>query len=141
MGSLFRRGNIWWVKYYQNGRPIRESTGATKETEAKRFLKEREGRVATGQPVLRRADRISYEEVVKDLREHYQTTGLRNMEEAEYRLICSRILEAHTGGRGFRTLKKPGKLHVSRQVVLGCYGMTSDAPQCGTWSTEMCLSG
>jgi integrase len=86
MGSLFRRGNIWWVKYYQNGRPIRESTGVTKETEAKRFLKEREGRVATGQPVLRRADRISYEEVAKDLREHYQTTGSRNMEEAQYRL-------------------------------------------------------
>jgi integrase len=57
-----------------------------KETEAKRFLKEREGRVATGQPVLRRADRISYEETANDLREHYQTTGLRNMEEAEYRL-------------------------------------------------------
>ena len=86
MGSLFRRGNIWWVKYYQNGRPIRESTAITKETEAKRFLKEREGRVATGQPVLRRADRISYEEVAKDLREHYQTTGSRNLEEAEYRL-------------------------------------------------------
>jgi hypothetical protein len=86
MGSLFRRGNVWWVKYYQNGRPIRERTGAMKETEAKRVLKEREGRVAMGQPVLRRADRISYEEVAKDLREHYQTTGTRNMEEAEYRL-------------------------------------------------------
>jgi integrase len=86
MGSLFGRGNVWWVKYYQNGRPIRERTGAMKETEAKRVLKEREGRVAMGQPVLRRADRISYEEVAKDLREHYQTTGTRNMEEAEYRL-------------------------------------------------------
>jgi integrase len=85
-GALFKRGNIWWVKYYQNGRPIRESTGATKETEAKRFLREREGRVAAGQPVLRRADRISYEEVAKDLRAHYQTTRSRNMEEAEYRL-------------------------------------------------------
>jgi hypothetical protein len=30
--------------------------------------------------------RISYEEVAKDLREHYQTTGTRNMEGAEYRL-------------------------------------------------------
>jgi len=48
MGSLFKRGNIWWVKYYQNGRPIRESTRAMQETEAKRFLKEREGQVAVG---------------------------------------------------------------------------------------------
>jgi integrase len=86
MGSLYRRGEMWWVKYYENGRPRRESTGTTKETEARRFLKEREGRVATGQPILRRADRISYEEVAQDLRQHYQTTGSRNMEEAEYRL-------------------------------------------------------
>lgn len=86
MGSLYQRGEIWWVKYYQNGRPIRESTAATKETEARRFLKEREGRAATGQPILRRLDRIPYEEVAKDLRQHYQTTGSRNLEEAEYRL-------------------------------------------------------
>jgi hypothetical protein len=65
MGSLYQRGDIWWAKYYQSGRPMRESTGATKRKEAERFLKEREGRVATGQPVLRRADRISYEEIEK----------------------------------------------------------------------------
>jgi len=86
MGSLYQRGEIWWVKYYENGRPKRESTGTTKETEARRFLKEREGRVATGQPILRRADRISYEEVAQDLRQHYQTTGSRDLKEAEDRL-------------------------------------------------------
>jgi integrase len=57
-----------------------------KETEARRFLKEREGRVATGQPILQRADRIRYEEVAQDLRQHYQTTGSRDLEEAEDRL-------------------------------------------------------
>jgi hypothetical protein len=64
MGSLYRRGNVWWVKYYANGRAIRESTGTEKETEARRFMKEREGWVAIGQPILRRSDRICYEEVV-----------------------------------------------------------------------------
>ncbi len=29
-----RFGHIWWVKYYVNGQPIRESTGTEKETEA-----------------------------------------------------------------------------------------------------------
>jgi hypothetical protein len=48
--------------------------------------KEREGRVATGQPILQRADRISYEEVAQDLREHYQAMGVRNLEEVEHRL-------------------------------------------------------
>jgi hypothetical protein len=87
---------MWWVKYYENGRPRRESTGTIRETEAKRFLKGREGRVATGQPILQRADRILYEEVEQDLRQYYQTTGSRDLKEAEYRV---KHLEAFFGGR------------------------------------------
>ena len=86
MGSVYKRGNIWWIKYYVNGRPVRESTGTEKETEARRLLKEREGRVAIGQPMLRRIDRITYEEAEQDLRQHYQTTGSRDLKEAEHRL-------------------------------------------------------
>jgi integrase len=96
MGSLYKRGDIWWVKYYWNGRPIRESTGTEKETEARRMLKEREGRVATGQPILPRVDRIQYGEAAKDLRQHYKTTGSRNLEAAEYRL---KHLDAFFAGR------------------------------------------
>jgi hypothetical protein len=84
------------VKYYENGHPRRESTGTEKETEARRFMKEWEGRVATGQPILRRADRISYEKVAQDLRQHYQTTGSRNLKEAEY---CLKHLDAFFAGR------------------------------------------
>src|SRR2546426_1956806 len=88
MGSLYRPklksgkpSTIWWVKYYVNGRSVRESTGHEKETEARRFLKEREGRVATGQPILPRADRIRYEEVAADLKKHYEATGSRDLKE------------------------------------------------------------
>ena len=93
MGSLYKQksrdgtpGHVWWVKYYVNGRPVRESTGTEKRTEAERFMKEREGRVAAGLPVLPRADRVRYEEAAADLRRHYVTTGTRNLEEAEHRL-------------------------------------------------------
>ncbi len=60
MGYLYRpklksgeRSEIWWVKYYVNGRPVRESSGVSADTKtapegARRLLKEREGRVATG---------------------------------------------------------------------------------------------
>jgi hypothetical protein len=84
--GLYRRGNIWWCKYYVNGRPVRESTGTEKETEAKRFLDGRRGRVATGQPMLPRADRVRYDEAAADLRQHYEATGTRGLEEADYRL-------------------------------------------------------
>jgi len=46
MGALYRRGQVWWMKYYVNGRPVRESTGVAGDTdtppnEAKRVLKVR----------------------------------------------------------------------------------------------------
>jgi len=86
MGQLYQRGRIWWVKYYVNGRPVRESTGTEKEKEAERFLKTREGRAAAGMPILPRVDRVRYDEIAEDLRQHYRTTGSRDVVEAEKRL-------------------------------------------------------
>jgi integrase len=86
MGQLYQRGRIWWVKYYVNGRPVRESTGVMKEQEARRFLKAREGDTAKGLPMLPRADRLRYEDAVADLKQHYATTGDRDLEEAGWRL-------------------------------------------------------
>lgn len=109
MGSLYKQksrdgspGRIWWMKYYANGRPVRESTGVEKESEARRILKEREGRLATGQPVLPRADRVRYEEVATDLRQHYRTTGSRNMVEVEGRL--AHLDHFFTGRRRYRSI-------------------------------------
>jgi integrase len=107
MGSLYKKRRkrsdgstveerIWWAKFYQNGRPIRESTGAEKEQEARRFLKVREGAVASGQPILPRADRARYDEAAAALRAHYTTTGTRNLVEVEKRL---KHLDAFFAGR------------------------------------------
>ena len=42
MGMTYQRGAVWWVKYYRNGRPMRESSGSTKESDAIQLLKIRE---------------------------------------------------------------------------------------------------
>ena len=93
MGYLYRpklksgnRASVDWIKYYVNGRPIRESTRTDDKEQAKRHLKQREGAAANGQPVLPRVDRITYQEVAKDLRTHYETTGCRDLDEADGRL-------------------------------------------------------
>jgi integrase len=93
MGSLYRQrgrngqpGPIWWTSVYQNGRRFCESTGTTNEKKALQILKQREGRVALGLPVLPRADKVRYEEAAADLREHYRTTGSRDLVEVEKRL-------------------------------------------------------
>jgi len=56
-----------------------------KERDAARYVKEKEGRAAAGLPVLPKADRVRYEEAATDLRDHYRTTGRRNLVEAEKR--------------------------------------------------------
>ena len=48
MGSVYRRGNIWWIKFYRNGKPYRESSGSIKKMVAKRFLARKEGDIAKG---------------------------------------------------------------------------------------------
>lgn len=39
MGAIYKRGTVWWIKYYRNGIPMRESTGTDKEQLAKTLLK------------------------------------------------------------------------------------------------------
>jgi hypothetical protein len=51
MGMTYKRGSVWWVKYYRNGRPIRESSHSGKESDAINLLKLREGDIAHGLPV------------------------------------------------------------------------------------------
>ena len=48
MGSIYKRGNIYWIKYYRNGKPLRESSESKKESDAKRLLKRREGEISSG---------------------------------------------------------------------------------------------
>jgi integrase len=109
--GLYRRGNVWWCKYYVNGRPVRESTGTEKETEAKRFLDGRRGRAATGQPIMPRADRIRYGDVEKDRRAHYEASGSRNLGEYTYRV-------AHlTGFFDGRRISSIGQLDVDAYTM------------------------
>jgi integrase len=95
---------VWWCKYYVNGRPVRESTGTEKETEAKRFLDGRRGRVAHGQPIMPRADRVRYEEAERDLRHHYEATKARDLDEYTYRVAH---ITAFFAGRRIATIGQP----------------------------------
>jgi integrase len=87
MGMIYKRGEILWVKYYSSGRPIRESSHSTKESDAKRLLRDREGRVEMGAPILPKVQKTTVETLLADLKAHYETTGQRMLREAETRFI------------------------------------------------------
>ena len=51
MGQLRKRGEIWWIRYYRNGRRYEESAQTDKWEKARDLLRKREGDVAKGVPI------------------------------------------------------------------------------------------
>ena len=47
-GRVFRRGQIWWIAYYRDGREYRESSKSRERKEAVRLLRRRIGEIAAG---------------------------------------------------------------------------------------------
>ncbi len=74
-----RFGPHWWAKYYANSQVIRENTKSEKETEARRFLKRREGKAAAGERVNPKADRVLVAELLDDLLVDYRTNARKNL--------------------------------------------------------------
>ncbi len=72
MGSIYLRGNIYWIKFSREGRRFRESSESRKKSAAKRLLRIREGQIAQGRFVGLAPDRTRYEDLAKDLVNDYK---------------------------------------------------------------------
>jgi len=83
MGSIFKRGSVYWIKYYRNGKPYRESTKSSKEADAKRLLKRREGEVSLGKLPGVRFERVLFDDLSKDLVADYRINNKRTLGRAE----------------------------------------------------------
>jgi len=66
MGTIYKRGNTCWLKYYRNGKPYYESTKSNKETDAKKLLKKREGEISEGKLPGVYFDRVRFDELASD---------------------------------------------------------------------------
>jgi len=75
-----------WIKYYQHGRAVRESTGTTKESVARRMLRTREGDVEHGIPINPKVGKITFEDAAEDLLNDYKTNGKRTHADLKRRL-------------------------------------------------------
>ncbi len=87
--GLYRRpdSDIWWTSYTTaDGRRVRESTGTADYDTAKRVLDDKRGRLARGEILLPRLDKITYNEARADLLDYYETRQTRDPAEAERRL-------------------------------------------------------
>ncbi len=97
LGSIYQRkkklpdGTLetlptWWIKYYRDGKPFRESSGSEKQVDAERLLRKRAGEIATGKFLGLSPERIRMAELFKDVVEDYQAADRRTLSDLNSRL-------------------------------------------------------
>jgi len=74
---------MWWIKYYQGRRAVRESTETEKETVARRILRNREGK---GIPINPKVGKITFEDAAKDIINDYTANRRRSLDGLERRI-------------------------------------------------------
>ncbi len=83
MGTIYKREKTWWIKYYQDGKPLFESSKSRRESDAKRLLKKREGEAAIGKLPGVYFDRIRFDELAEDLLLDYRLNGKKTEDKIE----------------------------------------------------------
>jgi integrase len=74
--GIFKRGKVWWVAYYRNGKQIRESAKTASEEAAARYLQSR----------LRYAEgRVTFEDLANLVITDYEARGLRTINDLKGR--------------------------------------------------------
>jgi integrase len=83
MGMIYKRGNVWWIKYYRNGKSFRESSKSTKKMVAKKFLDRREGDIAQGKVPGVQFERVIFDQLAEDFLRDYRINQKKSLVRAE----------------------------------------------------------
>ena len=88
--GLYRhpKSPFWFFPYTgSDGKRVRESSKTADRAEALRILDDKRGRVARGDVVLPRADKVGFDEAARDMVEEYTANKKRDLQELNGRLV------------------------------------------------------
>ncbi len=80
---LYKRGNVWWIKYHRNGKPIRESSKSKSKMVANRLLKRREGEVIQGRIPGSQFEKVIFYDLAEDLFQDYKINKKKSLARVE----------------------------------------------------------
>jgi len=83
MGMVYLRGKTYWIKYYLNGKPFRESSNSKDITKAKKLLKIREGQCESGRFPGLKVDKILFDELRQDILNEYRLNERKSLDRLE----------------------------------------------------------
>ena len=83
MGSIYKRGKVWWIQYYRNGKPYQESSKSKKKMVARKLLDQREGEIAIGKFPGIHYDKVIFDDLSKDYLLDYEYNSRKSLERAQ----------------------------------------------------------
>lgn len=83
MGAIYKRGKTWWIKYYQHGKALYETSRSGNPAEARALLRQREGAIERGVPVSPRAAKVTVAELFADLINDYKANERSSLPKLE----------------------------------------------------------
>ena len=82
-GSVYQRGSVFWIQYYRNGKPYRESSYSGKEADARKLLKRRLAEIAVGRFIEPQTEKITLKALMEDLLNDYRINQKKSFKRVE----------------------------------------------------------
>lgn len=85
-GSVYKRGQTWWIAYYANSEQVCESAKTKDKARARQLLHTRMGQLAEGRYLGPAVDKVTFEDLAEMLLVDYRANGKRSLNMAELRV-------------------------------------------------------
>ena len=79
LGSVYQRGDTWWLVWYHKGERFRESSKSSDRSVAVKLLKKRIGRAAEGYKPAPDVSRTTFDDLADMLVQDYEANGNRSL--------------------------------------------------------------
>lgn len=86
MGSIYKRGDTYWIQYYHRGKRYRESTESSSKMVANHLLKQREGEIASGKIPALVYDKTRFSDLEKLIKDDYRLHGKKSQDRVKHSL-------------------------------------------------------
>ena len=83
MGTIYKRGKTYWIKYYKDGKPFFESSKSKTKMVARELLKQREGDISQGKIPGFYFERVTFEELAEDFLRDYEINKKKSISKAK----------------------------------------------------------
>lgn len=93
-GSLYQRGEVWWISYSFRGERHRESSGSTRKKDAKKLLRQRIGEMGDGGPKVHEEE-VMFEDLAEKIKADYKMNDRATLSNLKTAL---KHLRGHFGG-------------------------------------------